>query len=1155
MVAKAKWSPSQKHPRAVAPAAAAPAKKILNKLFALFVLGTAALNVGVQAQESATQTISVGESYTFDFEDADPINLILDDRGTVLIKIINTGRDSILSISDDAGQQVLRAAGWRGPEHYYHAIVDVEGPIQLSIEPDDPVSPPGSIGVLVETVAPSSPLVAAERSMTTGSNLNLAYYYGEEDTRVEALAAFNEAARLFAAEGERARQADALFEAANVSDVLCRRSETHEQLETAGAIWAEIGDQASLAASENLRGLVYRATGNGDVAIALFNAAAARREQLGQDYFLAESINNLGLVHRDDGDARLAAQFFMSALEIWQGDADFLSDEIASVDWSSLDRQPWMHHSLTAVNNLGWAREVFGDIQGTQDMWARALELTDFLSSNFTAATLNNNLGNLKRKSGEMQEAMRLLEEALAFFTDESPDEFWAARVYFNIGQLYRDLGDRTRARESFQQSLALRSPECDPVGRAETLREIAQIDIDEDRNAQALVLLMDAQQLLAPYPGNGVIEARLLELEGMAYASTGRTSEAIATFERAIRRYRLAGDRYGELTARTRRARANSDQGRHFAAIAELRTASELAEQVDSRMESFRVLTALGEVHLADGDPDLALEYAQRALELSEAVREQLVRPILLRDFASVQRSAYDVIVQAYITMGIDEHAEAAWMAYDAGRARRFSDVIRQSDVDFSLLSEDQQERYTFLMQAIAQRAEARTSLLKRNEQESADLVHRELLPMVDEMDLLHELARRPGTSTEESVSLAELQGTLSEGDVILEYYIGSSISGVWSISKDRLAFSKILNSDDLADIVDPVLSAIRRRQPEDLENAKKLSEVLLGGANIQSTTKSNLVIIPDGPLHYVPFSVLLDPATGFSETLIVNRNLSRLPSVRALMELRNRTRSRGEGIAIIADPVFQGDDPRVRQQRMPSGSQQLALIDRDLYRGAERIGLSGFPRLPGTHQEALAIERAAGDMRVLPLYGTDANREIVISGSLRPFRILHFATHGVLDDEEPALSGIVLSGVTPDGRRRRGFLRTQDIVGLSLNAELVVLSGCETGLGRAVAGEGLLGLSRAFFYAGAERVVSTLWQVPDQATAELMGRFYHALLQEGTSATEALRSAQLEIRSTERWRNPYFWAPFIIQGDWKGSRALDGAASRIADANREIR
>jgi CHAT domain-containing protein len=248
------------------------------------------------------------------------------------------------------------------------------------------------------------------------------------------------------------------------------------------------------------------------------------------------------------------------------------------------------------------------------------------------------------------------------------------------------------------------------------------------------------------------------------------------------------------------------------------------------------------------------------------------------------------------------------------------------------------------------------------------------------------------------------------------------------------------------------------------------------------------------------------------------------------------NRSAPGIDGIAIVADPIFQIDDPRVsNQQDEDSTDTFVAYLGNELLLGYERSGNGGLPRLPGTQIEARAIEDVAGDVDILSLYGADANRDAVLSGQLSDYGILHFATHGIVDDIEPALSGLVLSAVTREGKARDSFLRTQDILTLSIDAELVVLSGCDTGLGRPVYGEGLVGLSRAFFVAGADRVVSSLWKVPDTATAELMARFYRALLENDASPSEALRIAQSEIREQPRWSNPYFWASFVIHGNWK--------------------
>ncbi len=155
-------------------------------------------------------------------------------------------------------------------------------------------------------------------------------------------------------------------------------------------------------------------------------------------------------------------------------------------------------------------------------------------------------------------------------------------------------------------------------------------------------------------------------------------------------------------------------------------------------------------------------------------------------------------------------------------------------------------------------------------------------------------------------------------------------------------------------------------------------------------------------------------------------------------------------------------------------------------------------------------------------------------MSGDLARYRIVHFATHSRIDTRLPALSGVLLSEVGADGAPRQGLLSLEDIYNLRLGADLVVLSGCETALGREVRGEGLVGLTRGFFQAGATRVVASLWPVQDRATAELMSHFYRAMLRDGQSPAAALREAQLALAHDRRWADPYYWAGFILLGDW---------------------
>jgi CHAT domain-containing protein len=243
---------------------------------------------------------------------------------------------------------------------------------------------------------------------------------------------------------------------------------------------------------------------------------------------------------------------------------------------------------------------------------------------------------------------------------------------------------------------------------------------------------------------------------------------------------------------------------------------------------------------------------------------------------------------------------------------------------------------------------------------------------------------------------------------------------------------------------------------------------------------------------------------------------------------------------IAVVADPVFEADDPRVRAAtvrtaRADRGRPRVP-PDADLLRAAQAVGLgASFGRLVYSRQEADSIAAAAPRGSVLRALDFDASRAQALSKDLAGYRIVHFATHGVIHDRRPELSGLVVSLVDRRGRPQDGYLRLRDIYGLRLPVQLVVLSGCRTGLGPEVRGEGLVGLVRGFMYAGTPRAVAGLWSVEDRATAALMGEFYRQLLGRNRPPAEALRRAQLAVRSQPRWRHPFYWAGFTLQGEWR--------------------
>jgi CHAT domain-containing protein len=300
--------------------------------------------------------------------------------------------------------------------------------------------------------------------------------------------------------------------------------------------------------------------------------------------------------------------------------------------------------------------------------------------------------------------------------------------------------------------------------------------------------------------------------------------------------------------------------------------------------------------------------------------------------------------------------------------------------------------------------------------------------------------------------------------------------------------------------------------------------------------TNARRVVVVPDGALEYLPFGALLNRA---GHPLLSRSEVITLPSASILRTLR------GDGarpkaakfIAAIADPVFDEDDTRVvHDGASPHAAERTEEAERaNVQRSASEAGLDRFERLQFSRREADVIKALVPSDQRLTALDFDARRETILDPALGDYRIVHIATHGLINSRHPELSGLVLSLVDAHGQAQDGFVKSYELYKLKLNADLVVLSACQTALGEQIRGEGLISLTRPFMYAGVPRVVASLWQVPDRATAALMDFFYQGIVNDHLSPAAALRRAQLKLRDTPRWSSPYFWAGFVLQGDWR--------------------
>jgi CHAT domain-containing protein len=415
------------------------------------------------------------------------------------------------------------------------------------------------------------------------------------------------------------------------------------------------------------------------------------------------------------------------------------------------------------------------------------------------------------------------------------------------------------------------------------------------------------------------------------------------------------------------------------------------------------------------------------------------------------------------------------------------------------------------------------------------------------------------------QTLSVKDIQGLLNSETVLLEYSLGEKHSYVWIVAQNTLEVYELPSQAAIERVArqlyrsltiqtfgvstDPELARAPREKADALVQklAISLSQLILVPVKERIRGK-RLVIVADGALQYIPFAALPVPGTN-SVPLVREHEIVNLPSASVLAEIRRAGAGRSkptQEVAVLADPVFDGADERLSRA---AGDQQknvrLQEISRRrvpglVSRSASDIGLTSngslhLNRLIYTRDEAKAILALTPKGRTFQALDFAANRSTAVNPKLASYRIIHFATHGFLDSKRPELSGLVLSLVNQQGKPQDGFLGLEDVYNMKLAADLVVLSGCQTGLGEEINGEGLIGLTRGFMYAGASRVVASLWAVSDVATAELMAGFYRAMEVDGMRPAAALRTAQIQMMQQSRWRSPYYWAAFQLQGEWK--------------------
>lgn len=781
---------------------------------------------------------------------------------------------------------------------------------------------------------------------------------------------------------------------------------------------------------------------------------------------------------------------------------------------------------IEAESNLAVGYDLVRDHQASLDHQHRALELARAARETDLEAYALGRLGRVYANLGHNLRSLEHIEAAVATVRATGQSRVLAGLVG-QIGATYGQMERWDRAQPYLEESLhlsrragllAVEVAVSYHIGRAKLARGDVEGAID--------VLVSACERAREA----GLRQPDGIRVLGDAELARGRLAEASALYEESLEMSRGFREPFFEAMA----------------------------------------LRGLSIVDVRRGRLEDAAARAESALRLFEAARAQAAEQRARAAFMGHVRGAYDQAVRVAMLRHAerphDGHDREALALAERAHARALLDGlaprlrVRTGDPTTARLRD--------LQQAVDAQTRRKSAAATDEARAEAEAERRRLLSEAEVVRAGIGRRRRAeaGATSPDPLSFEGVRGLLDADTALLEYQLGREASYVFAVTRDGLVAAELPAKGTIEERARRFHAALTARKERvafetprerssrwaraDAESesiGRELSRMILEPVASVLGRHRRLVVVADGALHYVPFGALPVPRRPPQALLVDHHDVVYAPSASVLAALRVQAAGRPvppKTLVVLADPVFERTDPRVARNDAPGGrtqpgpvavasrlralenEEQLAAIDRS-------SGRAGLSRLPSTRREAESIAALVPGAAAHVAMGFDASRAAALSPALADFRIIHFATHGHVDENDPRLSGLVLSLVDADGTPADGFLRPSDIAGMSLNADLVTLSACETALGEEVDGEGLVGLARAFMDAGAQRVLSTLWRVDDDATAALMTLVYQGLLKEGLSPAEALARAQRRMRAHPRWRSPFYWAGLSLQGE----------------------
>jgi CHAT domain-containing protein len=864
-----------------------------------------------------------------------------------------------------------------------------------------------------------------------------------------------------------------------------------------------------------------------DEALHLLGTALEAQAKLNNHYDEAQTLNNIGLTYYYMDDWSQARLYYEKAVI-----------KFRNLNESSAELNPLANLSVIDFERGNLVRAV--------DSFTRLLELIPAKQEPGWRADTLDNLGAALLSLGQVDGALKNYSAALALH-EKLDSVKGQGRSLTGIGSTYYSVGEIELARQFFARALPIRQQANDGRGQISVLhylgdihRHLQQFDLALYRHNQALELTKSP-----------MAEAKIKILKARDWIDAGAYTEAIELLDAVnvavedTRASAVAADAAYEL------GRALARSGDSALAQTNLKTAQTLYKDIGLRDGQARSLLELARISKAV-NLDVAIEFAYRAIAYIEQLRSRVANPELRAVYLSTRRDYYEFLIdtlmqardEAVGEASSDEYLLRALAVAERARARATADLMSEAAVNLRQgVDPTLQARQYDLYSQLVEKQYQRDQLLQQEAgQAKVDIAVIELQDIHAALDVLEIELRQtnPKVATLSDPNVLDthqIQTLLDDDTVVLQYWLGEVESYLWIVSRTDVQGIRIADRNAIEKLARSAYESLSKAEfdrPASISRQAaltSLSEMIMVPATAAIHDKTRVIVAADGALQYIPFSLL---SFDRKKALIDTHEVVVVPSMTVLAAQRQAFTDRtaaSKTLAVFGDPVFERSDLRLahsQTDKVPSNAQTPEHI---LGSFDTKTTLS---RLPFSAKEVKHIAGLVPDSERLVATGFAANKDEIIGGVLANYKYIHFATHGLINSTHPSLSTLVFSLLDESGESLNGDLRLHDIYNLELSADLVVLSACETGLGREIRGEGLIGLTQGFMYAGASSVIASLWRVSDRATEELMTQFYKNLLEDGQTPAAALRSAQMDLAKQRRWRNPYYWSGFVLHGDW---------------------